>query len=364
MSGQQYLFANFDEDLESRIRSALLDLLSTHRQPSAWEILELVEHRFGFTARWRIKNVLEMLSTSRKLSEWQRSHVVTLLNSSDLPRTISDKEIPENQVERTIDRLLQEGRAYRNSESFQEMISFVAKFRRYAPYNNLLVRIQNPGCSFYATRNDWAKCFGREIKEDARPMLILMPMHPVMTVYDLDQTEGPPLPERLQKFGQFEGCWNPDLLRRTLKNAAVHYHILVQLKSLSATHGGFATGASGSSNWKTRIVVHDGLDESSRFGVLCHELAHVLCGHLGCDADHWWPNRRDLSRNAVEIEAEAVAYIVSARFGLRGPSASYTYPTTWKRGSRHLPFPWRLSPRSPEKSNAWPPRHCPAEGQN
>ena len=37
--------------------------------------------------------------------------------------------------------------------------------------------------------------FGRKLKEDARPMLILAPMHPVLTVYELDQTEGPRIAE-------------------------------------------------------------------------------------------------------------------------------------------------------------------------
>ena len=60
------------------------------------------------------------------------------------------------------------------------MVSFMARFRDYAPYNNMLVRMQNSTCSFYATERDWCDRFGRKLKEDARPMLILAPMHPVM----------------------------------------------------------------------------------------------------------------------------------------------------------------------------------------
>jgi len=58
--------------------------------------------------------------------------------------------------------------------------------------------------------------FGRALKEDARPMLILAPMHPVMLVYDLDQTEGEPLPKELKNFARFEGEWDPTRLRRTV----------------------------------------------------------------------------------------------------------------------------------------------------
>jgi hypothetical protein len=52
---------------------------------------------------------------------------------------------------------------------------------------------------------------------------------------------------------------------------------------------------------------HDGLDEPSRFGVLCHELAHVLLGHLGSDLDRWWPARANLDHATVEIEASLPA---------------------------------------------------------
>ena len=57
----------------------------------------------------------------------------------------------------------------------------------------------SPRCAYFATARHWEREFGRKIKEDARPMLILAPMHPVMTVYDLDSTTGP-LPEELEDF--------------------------------------------------------------------------------------------------------------------------------------------------------------------
>ena len=63
--------------------------------------------------------------------------------------------------------------------------------------------------------------------------------------------------------------------------------------------------------------------QPSKLGVLCHELAHVLLGHLGTDDDHWWPARSHLGRDAIEIEAEAVAYIVTKRFGIEGTSDAY-----------------------------------------
>ena len=154
-------------------------------------------------------------------------------------------------------------------------------------------------------------------------MIILAPMHPIMLVYDLDQTEGPPLPVELQQFAKFEGDWDPRRLQRTVDNARDRDRIRVEFKSLSSTNAGFATLAWGRGDSKMRIAVHEELDPPSRYGVLCHELAHIYLGHLGGDNDGWWPSRGDLTRRAIEIEAEAVAYITARRAGLSGARSQY-----------------------------------------
>jgi hypothetical protein len=173
------------------------------------------------------------------------------------------------------------------------------------------------------------------LKEDASPMLILAPMHPVMLVYDQDQTEGKQLPESLTNFARFKGEWNPKWLSHLVDNAEQRDRIQVQFKNLSSTHAGFATTQVRDSIWKMRIAIHAELDEPSRFGVLCHELAHIHLGHLGTDSDFWWPSRRDLRHNAVEVEAESVAHVVSSRFGLEG--ASSVYESNHLKGSERLP---------------------------
>jgi hypothetical protein len=147
-------------------------------------------------------------------------------------------------------------------------------------------------------------------------------MHPMMLVYALDETEGESLPEELNKIGRFEGKWNVDWLDRTVRNAETHDRIRVDFKELSSTNAGFATIRS-TEQWKMRIAIHSGLDEPSRYGVLCHELAHIYLRHLGTDSDHWWPSRVDLDGRSVEIEAETAAFIVTSRLGLAGSSAAY-----------------------------------------
>ena len=322
-TGQVDLFPSEEMLSLRQVEDAILVILSKHEQPSAWDLISYIERELGWKARWIVKTAVEELKSSPTSKGAWRSYFDSLSNSGDLDAALRGSEAPRKDVASSIDALLRQSSVYRDSAEFREMIAFLARFREYAPYNNMLVRIQNPSCSFYATKGDWRDRFDRILKEDARPMLILAPMHPVMLVYSLEETEGPSLPEELLAFAHFQGQWTKEWLDRTVSNAGVHDRIRVDFRALSSTHAGFATLARGIGEWKMRIAIHTGLDEPSQFGVLCHELAHIYLGHLGTDNDHWWPSRTDLDGRTVEIEAEASAYIVTSRFGLTGASAAY-----------------------------------------
>jgi hypothetical protein len=261
-------------------------------------------------------------SASDSTKAWS-SYLGSLTESGDLEAALRGAHAPGKEIVSSIDSLLRHSKVYQYSEQFREMVGFMARFRDYAPYNNMLVRTQNPTCSFYATERDWFNRFGRNLKEDARPMLILAPMHPVMLVYALDETEGKDVPKELKNFAVHQGEWKSDWLRHTVQNAAVRDRIRVDFKVLSSTNAGFATLAHSTGESKMRIAIHSSLDEPSQYGTLCHELAHIYLGHLGTDRDHWWPSRTDLHRRAIEIEAESTAFIVTSRLGLAGSSAAY-----------------------------------------
>jgi hypothetical protein len=154
-------------------------------------------------------------------------------------------------------------------------------------------------------------------------MLILAPMHPVMLVYDLDQTEGKDISEHLKNFTKATGDFDPDLLRRTLENDE-RMCICVESKPLSTTHGGFVTTRLyDTDKYKMRIALHDKLTDAETYAVLCHEIGHILLGHLGTDTDHWWSCRIGLTHDAIEVEAESVSYIVAARLGIETSSDAY-----------------------------------------
>lgn len=267
--------------------------------------------------------VLQELAEDKSSRTDARRYFESLGRSPELPAALQGEAPVPKGVLSSIGALLERSRAYRGAPAFEEMIRFMGRFKEYAPFNNLLVRLQNPACSFFATEKDWERRFQKRLEEDARPMVILAPMHPVLLVYDIDQVQGGWTPAELERFARFQGAPRPGLLPRMIENAGVRDRILVERKPLSSTQAGFATIARGDAGWKMRIVLHDGLDDASALGVLCHELAHVYLGHLGCDSDHWWPSRAGLARRSMEIEAEAVAYLVTARMDLHGASEAY-----------------------------------------
>jgi len=298
---QNTLFAN--EPQVDAVMGILRELARSHAQPSAWELLQHLDNKVDLKARWAVEDAIRRLMKDSDLTTATRDYFRDLLESGDLAKALRGKARPGREIESSIDALVRASTVYRSSTAFQEMVDFMANFRDYAPFNNMLVRLQNPSCSFYASRRDWERRFSRAPIEDARPMLILATMHPVMLVYDVDQTGGKPLPEELRNFAKFEGEWNPKQLDQTVENAMERDRIRIDFKRLSSTNAGFATLALGSGESKMRIAIHEELDLPSRFGVVCHELAHVYLGHLGGDKDGWWPSRGDLNHRAMEIEA-------------------------------------------------------------
>ncbi len=64
-------------------------------------------------------------------------------------------------------------------------------------------------------------------------------------------------------------------------------------------------------------AAHRGL---TRYATLCHELAHLYCGHLGTPNEKWWPDRhRVVDHRTAEFEAESVSAIAVWRLD---PSAA------------------------------------------
>jgi len=281
-----------------------------------------LEEHVGWPARHVLLGALSVLRARKDLPPADRRFLNSTLNHGAVIEALAGGVGPNAEHQSSLDELFVRSRRYRRSAKFAEAVEFISKFHDYSPFNNTLVFLQNPLATYFATASHWHRAFGRTIKDEARGLVILAPRTPVLMVYDIADTEGPPLPGQLRVFTQTSGPFNPMLLDRTLKNCE-RDRILLERKPMGPLRGGFATGRSGGPSWKMRVVLREELPPAAAYAVLCHELAHIYLGHVGADKDGWWPCRLNLSQAVTEIEAEAVAHIVCRRAGLRSHSAAY-----------------------------------------
>lgn len=316
--------ADTDQFDEERFRKAVVESIRRiihEKQPSAEELLEELESMHGWRVRWFFRDMLVALRADADLKTYLRRYLVSALDDDSLTRALIGGA-PRVAERSSLDALFQRSAVFRESGAFAEVVRFVARLREYSPYNNFLVRVQNPATTYYATEKHWNREFRREVKDDARGMLILAPKTPVLLVYDVEDTDGPPLPERLRNFAVVDGDLDSNVMEQTLENAS-RDGILVEFVKLSRLKCGYATNRVRRGDWKMRIAIHEGLGAAERYAVLCHELAHIFLGHLGADADLWWPCRVNLTQGSIETEAEATAFIVCRRLGLATHSAEY-----------------------------------------
>ncbi len=241
-----------------------------------------------------------------------------------------DRKPGSNDDLASLDELFHRSIELQTSEKFIDFLNFTRRLNRYSIFNNALVYLQNPEVSFYATEANWQHLYGRYVLPDARPMVILAPMTPVLFVYDWSDTEGEgELPDMVEGLFDVEGILPDGLLEKTIKNCD-RYKFVVQRRSMGTLQAGRVfsqrwtkTGYRHKTDVKAIITINIKFDDEAAYATLCHELAHVFLGHLGNDADEWWPNRSDLPTTPEELEAEAVSYLVLNRLGLETKSAEY-----------------------------------------
>jgi hypothetical protein len=308
-------------DLHQQARSFVLQWIPT-RHGSAADLLVDIDRELGWPARLMVHKIVESLRNDSSLSNEDHKFIVHTLNDHALTQAKSHESDGVSEHQSALDELFTRGSKFRHSKKFAEAVEFIAKFRDYSPFNNTLIYLQNPLATYVATAGQWFKKFRRNIKEDGRPIMILAPRTPVLLLYDVADTEGPPLPAKLETFGKVSGRFDPAVLQRTLINCA-RERIHVERKDLPTLRAGSATMRVREPERSARICLRTELDDASAYGALCHELAHIFLGHVGANKKCNWPYRTKVSHAVAEIEAEAVAYILCKRAGLKTRSDEY-----------------------------------------
>lgn len=211
-------------------------------------------------------------------------------------------------INKSLEQLAAATDAAKTSEQYLNYLAASAKFHNYSIGNVWLILMQNPNATMVAGFHDWMDKHHRFVKKGEHGIRILAPCFPkqseqttretdrqpvyfrIVTVFDVSQTDGEPLPET----PNWKSPERNEVLATKLLTFAASRSIAVTVNELAGDTQGMSTGGA--------IV----LDPTAGTKTLIHEIAHELMKHLGSGLDH----------ATRETEAEAVAYVVGVHFGL------------------------------------------------
>ncbi len=249
----------------------------------------------------------------------------------NLPDSLQDETVADLETAfNPVDEVFAATARLESSRDFMELLRYIARFPNYSPFNGLLLYLQNPAATYVATARTWTRKHNRQLRGHAQPLVILAPMAPILFLFDIQDTEGAPVPPALLQHRKIDDQQLGKIYATTLHNAAIH-GISVYETVLNSAEIDTVSRITPASRKKYRdlnlpkdtsylIFLDKTLPLEDRHASLARELAHIFCSHLGIDRHAWWPERGDLNIRGEEIEADSVAYLVCRRRGLRSNS--------------------------------------------
>ena len=274
------------------------------------------------------------------------SEQLDLFRSSELPSAaVEDVSVLEGATAGALDDLLRLTPRWRQCRDFFDLLRFIARFPNYSPFNGFLIYLQRPDATRVATGRAWLQKYRRRLKPGAQPILILAPMAPVLFVFDLKDTEGDPFSESPSLGGENRSRLPYRILDHLLHNCS-RQRIAVREAPMIDPAGERAVRLTPAvrkayadldieAGQRYLILIAPDLSPEEKFAALALELSRIFCGHLGDDADAWWPDRRDLELEQILFEAEAAADLVCRRKGIERLSPRLSAMTAGE--NRELP---------------------------
>lgn len=248
--------------------------------------------------------------------------------------------------------LLEDGvQAVFTSEKYLEYLKFTSKFHNYSFNNTLLIMLQNPNASYVAGFNDWKKKHNRFVKKGEKGLRIIAPvpykMNIEVPVYDDNHNpvviDGKPLTEQktIQKLNfkvvsvfdisQTDGEPIPELtteLKANVENYADLFAAIQAYSEYPIEFEDITDGAKGKCNFlNKKIIINNGMSESQNIKTALHEVAHSKLHEPNFnDIDD---DKFKIARRTKEVQAESVAFIVANHFGIDTSDYSFDYIASW-----------------------------------
>lgn len=253
-----------------------------------------------------------------------------------------DTDAMKNRVQALTAELEQQVQELFDSEKYRLFLDAMAKFHHYSWNNTLLILMQCPHAEQVAGYATWKK-LGRQVKTGEKGIRILVPtpvrirgtesvpqeekeeidneekkqkrlFFKIGHVWDISQTEGPPL---------------PSIAVEELTGDVTGYHDLMkmvkQLSPVPIREGKIEGGAKGYfSPSRQEIVIREGMSERHSFHTAVHELTHSLLNQRGID--------KTIDRQTNEVIAESVSYVVCKALRIETEEYSCGYICGWSSG--------------------------------
>ena len=257
-----------------------------------------------------------------------------------------------DQIEAGIKALFQSG----DLEEYQAYLRTMSHFHHYSVNNQMLIFSQCPHATLVAGYQKWQNQFSRHVLRGEKGISILaptpykikvekekldpdtklplldadgntiteekevqIPMFRPVKVFDVSQTDGKPLPERVQSpVAELTG--NVEHYEAFMEALRRVSPVPIEMKPLSNDLDGFFSPS------KQSITLRDGMSEVQTVCAAVHEIAHSKLHDYAKQ-----PNSQPKDSNTEEIEAESIAYTVCAYFGIETSANSFGYVATWSK---------------------------------
>ena len=257
-----------------------------------------------------------------------------------------------DQIEAGIKALFQSG----NLEKYQAYLRTMSHFHHYSVNNQMLIFSQCPHATLVAGYQKWQNQFSRHVLRGEKGISILaptpykikvekekldpdtklplldadgntiteekevqIPMFRPVKVFDVSQTDGKPLPERVQSpVAELTG--NVEHYEAFMEALRRISPVPIEMKPLSNDLDGFFSPS------KQSITLRDVMSEVQTVCAAVHEIAHSKLHDYAKQ-----PNSQPKDSNTEEIEAESIAYTVCAYFGIETSANSFGYVATWSK---------------------------------
>lgn len=249
-------------------------------------------------------------------------------------------EIIKNKDYKELSILLKNGiQDYLNGDVFKNYLRFISQFHKYSEKNIRLILMQNKNASHVASFKKW-KELDNSVKKGEKAIYIYAPRQKVKKDKDgeiLRDDEGKPLtetyfilvptydvsqtvsPEKLPQpiYALQENFENPEHFHELYKGLCSLSPVPVLLEDIPGETEGYYNPR------EKRIAIQRNLGEEMTIKVLIHEITHAYL-HKNSEARFG-----DEVYSRQELEAEAVAYIVSNHLGIDASSYSFGYLSSW-----------------------------------